>query len=236
MSWIDEIGKDTYEDFPIVENPEVDEDSWEVKRLGMITGSNFGKLVVKSKDRKSFTLSTNKTAQTLIYKIAWERLLKSGNISNGLGRLNISSREMEHGNDYEGKAIEKYIERTGNKVKSAQEFIRFDEFIGGTPDGFVNDDGLIEVKSPWNGGNHLYSLLENKIYNEDHFYQIQGYLWITDREWCDYITFDPDLIDELQLNVIRVKRDENVINGISLVMEMVKEKIINILNNEKLKR
>lgn len=234
MNWLDEIGnEDFYEELPQIENEEISD--WQISRLGMITGSNFGKLVVKSKDRKSYTLSTGSTADGLIYKIAWERLLKSGNISNGLGRVNVSSKEMEHGNDYEGQAIMKYSELTGNEVVYTQSFVSYDDWIGGTPDGFIGDDGIIEVKCPWNGGNHLKSLLTGEIYNSDYLYQIQGYLWITGRKWCDFVTYDPDLIDGLQMNIIRIQRDEEMIEGIQSVMELVKEKIQEIINHKKLK-
>lgn len=236
MEWLENIGCDIPEDDYLVSDNQQDEETeWLTERLGMITGSNFGKLVVKSKDKKSYALSSSKTAQDLIYKIAWERLLKSGNISNGLGRLNVSSRHMQHGNDYEGEAIVKYMEEKNIKVESAQKFIKLNEFIGGTPDGFIGDDGLIEVKCPFNGGNHLKSLLTGKIYNTDYIYQIQGYLWVTNRKWCDFVTYDPDLIEGLQLNVIRVKRDDELIKAIELIMEQVKAKINEIINNEKLK-
>ena len=236
MDWLSEIGNDIPEDSYLVDTNTIDEEKeWLTERLGMITGSNFGKLIVKSRDKKSFVLSSGVTAQNLIYKIAWERLLKSGNISNGLGRLSISSQAMQHGNEYESEAILKYEEVKGIKVNSVQKFIKLNDFIGGTPDGFIGEDGLIEVKCPFNGGNHLKSLLTGEIYNTDYIYQIQGYLWVTDRKWCDFVTYDPDLIDGLQLNVIRVERDDNLIESIKTIMELVKEKIKEIMQNEKLK-
>ncbi len=236
MSWLDNIGQeDHYESLPEIHIEGEDaETEWKKQRLGMITGSNFGKLV-KTAGKNGFKLSESKTANDLIYKIAWERLLKEGNISNGLGRLNVSSQSMNHGNDYEGPAILKYQEIKGVEVQYFQKFVQHDDFIGGTPDAYVGDEGLVEVKCPWNGGNHLQSLLEGTIYNPDHLYQIQGYLWITGRKWCDYVTYDPDLIETLQINIIRVDRDEEIIDGISEVMEAVKEKIKTIINNEKLK-
>lgn len=235
--WLDEINSDdNHFDDLIIDTPVTDEEIWRKERLGMITGSQFGKLVVKSKGSDKYTLSKGATAENLIYKIAWERLLKNGNISNGLGRLSISSKSMDHGNDYEGEAINKYIERTGNDVVSDNVFIKKDDWIGGTPDGFIDDDGLIEVKCPYNGGNHLKSLLTQTIYNSDYEYQIQGYLWVTGREWCDFVTYDPDLIDGLQLNIIKVVRNEDMISSISEIMEEVKIKIKEIINNEKLKR
>ena len=235
MDWLEHIGNDIPEDDYIVNlNENDDEAEWKKDRLGMITGSNFGKLIVKSRDKKSYVLSSGATAKNLIYKIAWERLLKDGNISNGLGRLDISSKAMQHGNDFEGQAILKYMEVTGLKVDYAQRFVKLDDFIGGTPDGFIGDDGLIEVKCPFNGGNHLKSLLTNEIYNPEYLYQVQGYLWVTNRKWCDFVTYDPDLIDGLQINIIRVERDNQLIEAIKLVMEEVKEKLREIINNEKL--
>ena len=142
---------------------------------------------------------------------------------------------MQHGNDFEGQAILKYMEVTGAKVEYAQKFIKLDDFIGGTPDGFIGEDGLIEVKCPFNGGNHLKSLLTNEIYNPEYLYQIQGYLWVTNRKWCDFVTYDPDLIEGLQINIIRIERDDQLIEAIKLVMEEVKEKLREIINNEKLK-
>lgn len=234
MDWLDEIGQeDFYEDYS-VEDIKVDAElEWKIERAGHATGSNFGTLVVKDK-KGGFTLSNSKTAETLIYKIAWERLLKSGNISNGLGRLEINSKATNHGSDWEDEARKKYEDITGNLVISENKFIKYDEWIGGTPDGFIDEDGIIEIKCPYNGGNHLKSMLTGEIYNSDYEYQIQGYLWITNRKWCDFITYDPDLIEELQINIIRVERNEEIINGIKAVMEMVKIKIQEILNNEKL--
>jgi hypothetical protein len=213
------------------------EDDMKIKlaRLGMITGSKFGELVVQTKDKKGYTLSTGKTARTYIYRVAWERLLKTGNISNGLGRLNVSSQSMEHGHEYEQEAIMKYMALTGREVDYHQKFIEYDNYIGGTPDGYIGNDGLIEVKCPWNGGNHIECLLTNEIYNSDYIYQIQGYLWMTGRKWCDFISYDPDLHDSLQLKVIRVKRDKAIIAGISQVMEQVKVMIDEIMRDKKLK-
>lgn len=197
-------------------------------RAGKITGSEFGKLVVKTKDRKGYTLSSGKAARDIIYRTAWERLLDVGHISNGLHRINISSKATEHGHEYEAEAIELYTKITGNEVNSTQVFIELDDYIGGTPDGYVGDEGLIEVKCPYNGGNHIQSILTGEIYNEDYVYQIQGYLWLTGRKWCDFVTYDPDLPKRLQLNVIRVPRDEAIINGIQEVLEEVRKKVIEI--------
>ncbi len=235
MDWLDSIGNDIPQNDENIEALNIDdaltqEIEWRTKRLGNVTGSQFGKFVKLSKDKSSFVLSSGKVAEDLIYKIAWERLLKEGNVSEGLGRLSVSSQSMQHGNDFEGEAILKYIERTGIEVRYEQEFIQKGEWIGGTPDGFIGDDGIIEVKCPWNGGNHLKTLLTKEIYNSEYIYQIQGYLWITGRKWCDFVTYDPDLIDELQLSITRIERNEEIIEEIKMVIDEVIAKIKEIIN------
>lgn len=237
MDWLDEIGNDFYEDEVVEFQDEFQQDDdleWKKERMGNITGSNFGKLVVKD-PKGGYMLSTNKTAENLIYRIAWERLLKSGNTSNGLGRLEINSRETNYGSEWEEHARVLYEQTTGNKVISDNRYFAKDEFIGGTPDGFVGEDGIIEIKCPYNGGNHLKSMLTGTIYNSEYIYQIHGYLWITNRKWCDFVTYDPDMPEALQLSILRVERDEVIISGIKKVLEMVKERIKEILANEKLK-
>lgn len=211
------------------------EEKWRKARLGMITGSEFGKLVVRSKDKKGYVLSKGETATKLIYRIAWERLLSTGNISNGLGRLNFSSQSVEHGHEYEAEAIQKYIEKTGNDVDYHQEFITHGKYIGGTPDGYIGKDGLIEIKCPWDGGNHIRGILTGEIYNQEYIYQVQGYLWLTKRKWCDFVTYDPDLSEPYQLNIIRVYRDEDIISGIISVLSEVKKKVQSIVRSRKFK-
>lgn len=227
LDWMDGLGQEPEYD-PLPEIAHRPEEEWLRQRLGMITGSTFGKFV-KTDRKGGYALSTGKVAADLIYKLAWERMLKVGSISDGLGRMSFSSAATTHGNDFEPMAVMKYQEVTGNEVDYEQSFVKHSDWIGGTPDGYVDDDGIIEVKCPWNGGNHLQSILTGEVYNPDYMYQIQGYLWITNRKWCDFITYDPDLIDELQINIIRIPRNEDIINGISDVMEEVKNRIKDIM-------
>lgn len=204
-----------------------DEHAWKVARLGKVSPSNFGKLV--KKDRSGgYTISTGKVAKDLIYKIAWERLLKHNakELTNGLSRIEFSSRPTEHGHDYEGPALLRYESVSGNKVDWVlHRYVEVNDHLGGTPDGYVGDDGLVEIKCPWNGGNHLQTLLEGVVYNDDYIYQMQGYMWITGRKWCDFVTYDPAMEEGLDIAIVRVERDEEIIEGIKMVIDAVIEKI-----------
>lgn len=218
MDWLDNIGMDLpNEDYNDVLDVPNQESEWLKERLGKVTGSQLGKLIVKDKS-KGYKLSSGKVASDLLYKIAWERFLITE--SEGMNRLNVSSQSMQHGTDYEMAGIKKFEEVTGIGVEPSEyKFISKSDFFGGTPDGFTEDGGIIEVKAPWNGGNHLKTLLTGEIYNDDHFYQMQGYLYLTGLSHCWYCTYDPDLPEGLNISYNKIKRDEEVIGAVESIVE-----------------
>lgn len=50
--------------------------------------------------------------------------------------------------------------------------------------------------------------------------QIQGCMWMSGRAWWDFVSFNPDFPDHLQLKIVRVKRDDAFI-------EKIEKEIIN---------
>lgn len=75
-----------------------------------------------------------------------------------------------------------------------------------SPDGLVDLDGLVEIKCP-NTATHLDYLLDGTVPAK---YQPQM-LWqmaCTGRAWCDFVSFDPRLPEDLQLFVVRFQRDQ----------------------------
>jgi len=74
-----------------------------------------------------------------------------------------------------------------------------------SPDGLV-DDGLLEIKCP-KTATHLNYLLENRVPKE---YENQM-LWqmaCCERAWCDFVSFDPRLPEDMQLFIKRFSRNE----------------------------
>lgn len=83
-----------------------------------------------------------------------------------------------------------------------------------SPDGLVGDDGLIEIKCP-NTTTHIETLRVKKAPSK----YINQMLWqmrCTDRQWCDFVSYDPRLPSHLQLFVTRVERDDIAIAGLEL--------------------
>lgn len=131
-----------------------------------------------------------------------------------------SSFATEWGNDQEDSARKEYENRE-NKTVLPCGFIKFGEFAGGSPDGKVKgENGIIEIKCPFDPANHVRTLITNEI-PAKYFYQVHGNIMITDSDYCDFISYDPRMQSEsLQLVIIRVERDEKVIQEIQ---ERIKE-------------
>lgn len=81
-----------------------------------------------------------------------------------------------------------------------------------SPDGLVGENGLIEIKSVIPTV-HIETILSGKM-PTGHNAQVQGNLWIWEREWCDFISFSPTVIDN-PVQVYRVYRDEEYIGKLS---------------------
>ncbi len=80
---------------------------------------------------------------------------------------------------------------------------------GCSPDGFVGEHGLIEIKCK-EIHNHLDSILNDRI-DPDHQAQMMWQMCVTGRQWCDYVCFDDRAPEGLQLFVKRLHRDEEKI-------------------------
>jgi len=80
---------------------------------------------------------------------------------------------------------------------------------GASPDGLVGSDGLVEIKCPKVATHLSYicaGVVPTKYKNQMMFQMI-----CTERAWCDFVSFRPDLPGRLQLFIVRFKRDETEI-------------------------
>lgn len=83
---------------------------------------------------------------------------------------------------------------------------------GASPDGFVGEDGLVEIKCP-NTATHIETLDGGSV-PEKYFLQMQWQMACTGRAWCDFASFDPRMPESMRLFVERVKREDVVIGAI----------------------
>ena len=83
------------------------------------------------------------------------------------------------------------------------------EQAGASPDGLVGDDGLVEIKCP-NTATHIETLLSQSV-PAKYLPQIQWQLACTNRQWCDFVSFDPRMPEGAQLFIKQVTVDRDYI-------------------------
>lgn len=96
----------------------------------------------------------------------------------------------EYGTFNEAGALVEYQMETGNKVDAAG-LVTHGDWLGASPDGYIGDDGLIEIKCPF-GKRKDNPPQFKSIDDQPHYYaQIQVQLYVTERDWCDFYQWSP---------------------------------------------
>lgn len=192
----------------IIHNFEQGSDDWFIKRLGKITASNI------------FNFRGNSKARTkLIYE-------KASEIINGIVPEQITSKDIDRGKELEPVAREMYQFVTNSKVNEIG-FAELNEYVGVSPDGLVADDGLIEIKCPRPTG-FLYQLINGyKSIDKLYIYQMQMQMYVCNRQWCDYVIYNENFANSI--HIIRIERDEDIIEEIKEVIERAVSEIKEII-------
>jgi len=185
-------------------------DEWHAARAGKVTASRFRDALARNKPTAAQAKAGepgNPSAERTRYlwQIVTERL-------TGQPVQMPDAAPLRWGRENEDAARVAYQFTTSARITETG-FIAHPKLpIGASPDGLVTDEtdpdgafGLIEIKCPWNSQVHLETWLNGMP--EDHQAQIQGQMWLTGREWCDFVSFDPRMPADLQLYVQRVKGD-----------------------------
>jgi hypothetical protein len=116
---------------------------------------------------------------------------------------------MKQGTEREPMARLAYEAETGNTVEQVGLCLHDELEAGSSPDGLIRPDGGLEIKCPELAAHLEYLKLRSEP--PAYTWQIQGGMWITGRAWWDFVSFNPDFPEHLQLIVRRVKRDEEAI-------------------------
>jgi putative phage-type endonuclease len=179
-------------------NIEQGSDEWKVARLGHVTASNMAEVMSKA---KGFGEAIGRYKYKV--RLVAERLTQTAAES-------FSNAAMEWGVEQEQFACIEYESATNQFVDKTGFWLHPEiKFLGVSPDRLVGAEGLIEVKCP-NTTTHLGYLFEGKI-PTDYYKQIQCQLWVTGRQWCDFVSYDPRLPKRNQLLIVRTERDESLI-------------------------
>ena len=170
---------------------------WFAARAGKVTASRVADVIAKTKTGYS-TSRANYLAELLC-----ERL-------TGVCEPGFTSGPMQWGKDQEPFARQAYERRHEVEVYEVG-FVDHPEIgmSGASPDGYVGECGLVEIKCPLTA-THLDTLLNGTIPGR-YVTQIQWQLACAGREWCDFISFDPRLPHAMQMFVQRIPRDPSTV-------------------------
>jgi len=176
-------------------------DDWFNARLGKITASRVADVIAKTKSGYSASRA-NYMAQLIAETL-------TGNKADS-----FSSAAMQWGTETEPQARNAYQFLTDSEVLEIG-FVDHPTVImaGASPDGIISDDGLVEIKCP-NTATHIDTLLKKKVPNK-YITQMQWQMACTNRQWCDFVSFDPRMPDDLNIWIKRVERDEDFISEIT---------------------
>lgn len=183
----------------IIRDIEQGSQEWLDLRLGKVTASKFSDVISKGRGT-----APSKTRHSYMMQLVAERV-------TGLQQDSFTNSAMEWGNETEPQARAMYELNSGNEVEEVA-FILHDEFIGVSPDGLAGKDGLLEIKCP-----KTTTQLERYLKGEfpsTYKAQVQGQLWVSEREWCDFVSFDPRIAGPSSYFCIRVERDEEYIKDL----------------------
>lgn len=163
---------------------------WQV-RLGIPTASMFATVMASGRGG-----GESKTRRTYMLTLAGERL--TGEPMEG-----YTNHHMERGKAMEAEARNFYAFMYDTEPMPVG-FIRNGE-AGCSPDSLLGDDGILEIKTA------LPHILIGHILADrtppEHRAQVQGQLWVSERQFCDLVIYWP----KLPLFIRRIERDEEYI-------------------------
>jgi putative phage-type endonuclease len=140
---------------------------WFLARLGKVTASRFGD--VMSKGRGS---AASKTSESYMMELLGERL--TGEFKQ------IVNAAVSWGSENEDRARQLYQWRTENRVQEVGlATMDTNPMVGASTDGMVEDDGVLEIKCPYNSANHLQTIAERQV-PKAYEWQVQGQMWVAE--------------------------------------------------------
>lgn len=169
-------------------------DQWRLARVGRLTGSRAPHMMARIKSGEA----------------AARRNLRVG---MGLERItgkpyerSFSSRYTDQGIETEPLSIAAYEARTGNIVERTG-FLSCDSIMAGCSlDGHINGfEGIVEAKSPESATHYAY--LKTREIPEEYRFQCIHNMWVSNAQWCDFVSFDPSFPVDLQYLCVRLERN-----------------------------
>jgi hypothetical protein len=180
---------------------------WYQARLGIPTASEFA-TVMRTKGKAAD--GSSKERRTYMHKLI-------GEILTGDPTESYTNPHMERGKVMEEEARDLYALMTDAELHPVG-FIRNGN-KGASPDSLIGNAGGLEIKTAL-PHIQIERLLRNELPSE-HVAQVQGNIWVCEREWWDFCSYWP----KLPLLKVRVYRDDKFIDNLSRAVDQFNDEL-----------
>lgn len=183
---------------------------WLQARCGLVTASRVSDVIARTKS------GWGASRGNYMAELIAERL-------TGQPAQTYVNAAMQWGLETEPQARAAYEFFTDATVEPAG-FVLHPEIAdsGASPDGLIGDAGLIEIKCP-NTATHINTLL-TKAVETKYIVQMTWQMACTGRQWCDFVSYDPRLPQDLSLFIQRISRDDEMVKQLeTAVVEFLGE-------------
>jgi hypothetical protein len=169
-------------------------DEWIAARLGVPSGSMFGKIITTQGKWST-------QADAYINQLVAEKL-------TGEQTYVYQNEHMARGTELEPEARAMYEFIKEVEVNEVGFCLHDTLNAGCSPDGLIAEDGGLEIKCPAPATHVEY--LKAGVLPSKYKQQVMGCLWITGREWWDFVSYHPTM----KTLIVRVERDEEYITAL----------------------
>ena len=184
-------------------------EQWLQARLGLPTASRFHEVLAKGE---------GKTRAKYIRELAAE-------VARGWPEPDTySNAHMDRGREQEVRARALYVMSYAKEPVTQVGFLRNGR-AGASPDSLVGATGGLEIKSAL--GHIQVERLNRGACPPEHVAQVQGNIWVSEREWWDFMSFSPDLPPL----IVRVQRDDAYCAQLAKAIDAFNEELDSLVNS-----
>lgn len=172
-------------------------------RLGKITASKMAQVKSRDTGRKKYML-----------QLIGERL--SGMPKRG----GFIGKQTDYGNEYEAEALAYHELEQGLTIRRVG-FIEISPDLGMSPDGLIDNKGMVEVKCRY-PHIQLATILSGQMPPAERW-QVQFSLWGLGLTYCDYVSYCPDIKTGAKYFTQTIYRD-------MATTDTIRNEVVNFLN------
>lgn len=191
---------------------------WDRIRVGRFTASENWRLIVEPKEKSK---KISETTMTYIME-------KVAEVMTGQCKQQGYAFPLVYGTETEPVARQHFQEKTGFEVQTVG-FFPYTDHAGGSPDGIVNDNSILEIKCPYDSRVMLDYLMLTDHFDlkrdfREHYWQIQNNMLFTGKELGHFVAFDPRMTNEKNKMVhievpVNEEDQQKIIEKIGLAVE-----------------